>query len=187
MNVKLPRSAALAACLWICNAAVLAQSPPDDPAVEVRQVGDTVVVDASMVVPASREQVWTVLTDYDRMAQFSPNLRSSRVVARSDKAIQVEQTGSVAVGPFSVPFESLREIELKPFDEIHSRTLGGSLKRGTAFTRLAPDTAGVRILYHSESVPGTWTPPGLGTGFVARETRQQFQNLRAEILRRKGG
>ncbi|SNS86392.1 Polyketide cyclase / dehydrase and lipid transport [Noviherbaspirillum humi] len=159
----------------------------EPPAVQVRRIGESVVVEASVLVPASVGEVWSVLIDYDHMADMFPDIESSRVLKRSGNQLQVEQKGAVRFGPFSVPFESIRDIQLFPPREVRSSVAGGSLRSGTALTRLVQEEGGVRVVYYSESVPNVWTPPGLGPHFIARQTRTQFENLRAEILRRKAG
>jgi len=36
-------------------------------------------------------------------------------------------------------------------------------------------------------VPKAWIPPIVGRGFIEHETREQFSEFRAEIMRRKPG
>ena len=49
---------------------------------------------ASVAVPRSLEQVWTVLTDYESLSDFVPNLTSSRLLSRPDGGIRLEQIGA---------------------------------------------------------------------------------------------
>src|SRR4051794_4824386 len=79
--------------------------------VNARKAHGAIVVDVSMTVPASRSEVWSVLTDYDHMAEFFSTLSSSRIVGRKGDKMQVEQKGTVAYGPLRFGFESVREIE----------------------------------------------------------------------------
>jgi carbon monoxide dehydrogenase subunit G len=158
-----------------------------DLSVVVKKSGGTVFVDVSMSVKASMQEAWDVLTDYDHMAQFFPNLQSSKIIERTGNKIRIEQTGKISYGLVSFPFESIREIELRPYNEIRSRAIGGSLKQGNATTRLMPEEIGTRILYHSESVPSVWVPPAIGPRFIQNQTRAQFESLRNEILKKKSG
>lgn len=194
MNMAMPflrsRFAAVLTALLLAapfkyGAAIDGHAVSDDaPAVEVQRHAGAVLVDASMFVPVSPQQAWEVLTDYDHMSAFFPNLHSSRVIGRENGRITVEQKGTVRYGPLSFPFEVVREIELHPYAEIRSRALSGSVKRGTAVTELLPEEHGTRIVYHSEAVPNVWVPPGIGPKFIESETRAQFEFLRAEILHR---
>lgn len=176
----------------IVTAAVISQAPVFADAdshqpltVDVRRDHGMVVIDVDMQVNASPQETWTVLTDYDHMTQVLPDLRSSKATKQANGKLRLEQTGEVSYGPLSVPFDAVREIDLKPYTEIVSRAVAGSVKEGTAITHLIPQASGTRIVYHSESVPNLWVPPGLGPTFVKSETTAQFERLRNEILKRK--
>jgi carbon monoxide dehydrogenase subunit G len=153
--------------------------------IEVQKNDGMVVVDVDMFVGASPAEAWAVLTDYDHMAQFLPNMRSSKVIEKADGKIKIDQIGVVSYGFLSIPFEVVREIELRPDTEILAHAIGGSLKKEIASTRLQADKGGARIFYHSESVPNAWVPPGIGPAFVKGEVHAQFESLRSEILKRK--
>jgi len=159
-------------------------APANAPEIHVQRHAGMVLVDVSLFVNATPQQAWEVLTDYDHMADFFPNLQSSKVIGHENGKTTIEQKGAVRYGPFSFPFEMVREIELKPYTEISSRAVSGSVKSGTAVTKLVPEEHGTRIIYHSESVPNVWVPPGIGPKFIEGETRTQFEVLRSEILRR---
>ncbi|ESA33528.1 cyclase dehydrase [Leptolyngbya sp. Heron Island J] len=49
---------------------------------------------ASVAIPQSLEQVWVVLTDYERLADFIPNLTSSRLLSCPNGGIRLEQIGA---------------------------------------------------------------------------------------------
>ncbi|GAC1431002.1 MAG: hypothetical protein NVSMB6_29660 [Burkholderiaceae bacterium] len=143
------------------------------------------IIDVSLVVPATPREAWDVLIDYDHMARFLPNLRVSKILFRSPTELRVAQQGGISRGPLSLNFDVVREVQLRPYREIISRVVSGNLKRVDGTTRLAPEGQGTRITFHSESIPNVWVPPGIGPKLVASETRIQFRDMRTEILRRK--
>ncbi|MEM9485869.1 MAG: SRPBCC family protein [Cyanobacteria bacterium P01_F01_bin.116] len=49
---------------------------------------------ASVAVPRSLEQVWEILTDYERLADFVPNLTKSRLLTCPGGGIRLEQIGA---------------------------------------------------------------------------------------------
>ncbi len=166
--------------------AAFADTPQDeDIEVKVQINGDNVSVDLSLVVPATRQQVWTVLTDFEHMSSFVSNLKESKVIGTSGSALKIFQRGSANYGPIDFPFESTREIQLTPFDKIQSHMISGNVRRMDGTTQLVEEGAGTRIVYHMDSIPGYWLPPIAGRQFIEHETRAQFQELRDEILRRK--
>ncbi len=75
-----------------------------DTQIDVSRSGELYVVDAVMVVPFSPREAWDVLTDFDAMASFVPNLEVSRVTSRSGDRLQVEQRGVARWGPLSQTF-----------------------------------------------------------------------------------
>lgn len=174
-----------------CSAALagpcLAESATSTQDIEVsaKKVNNMVVIDVSLVVPATAKEAWDVLIDYDRMPEFLPNLQSSKVIARTPTQLKVAQKGGVTHGPISLTFDVVREVDLKPYSEILSRVVSGNLKKVDGTTRLAAAGDGTRITFHSESIPNIWVPPGIGPALIENETRSQFNDMRNEILKRK--
>ena len=155
--------------------------------VRAKKSGSTVLIDVSLLVTASPREAWDVLTDYDHMPHFLKNLQTSKIVSKSPTRLQVAQKGGVTHGPISIKFDVVRDVQLKPFQQIDSHVVSGDLKQVDSTTRLAAEGDGTRITFHSESIPNVWVPPGIGPTLIENETREQFSDLRAEILRRKSG
>ncbi|MBK4738975.1 SRPBCC family protein [Noviherbaspirillum pedocola] len=165
--------------------AALGQQPGDsDIRVAVSRSGSAINIHVEMHVDARPSQVWQVLTDYDHMAQFSPGLEKSRAVPLGPNRLRVEQSGAVRFAFFPIPYQSVREVDLDPYREVRSRAVAGTIRSGTAVTRLIERDGGTDIDYTSTSVPAVRLPFGLGMGMVADRTRDQFAHLRAEIYRR---
>lgn len=173
-------------CLSLLPVFIWADARHDeDIAVEVTVDGENVSVDVSMPVAANRELVWAVLTDFSHMADFISNVRESRVISSQGDVLIVSQRGTAKYGPLSFPFDTTREIRLAPWDSIQSRLLGGNMRKMQGLTRLFADVTITRVVYHTDSIPGVWIPPLVGKTFIAHETREQFQQMRDEIMRRK--
>ncbi len=49
---------------------------------------------ATVTIPQPVEQVWQVITDYEHLADFVPNLTSSKLLPSSEGRIRLEQIGS---------------------------------------------------------------------------------------------
>ena len=49
---------------------------------------------AKIHIPYSVDQVWQILTDYDRLADFIPNLAKSRQITHPQNGIRIEQVGT---------------------------------------------------------------------------------------------
>lgn len=153
--------------------------------VSVAKVGDELQVSSDVLVRASLQEVWAVVTDFDHMAGFISNLRSSRVVSREGNKVIVEQKGQASAGLLSFDFESLREMELEPFKRIRSRQLRGNMVLFDGITVFRQEGEMTHIESRVRAIPGTWVPPIIGRRFVESETREQFTELLGEIKRRQ--
>lgn len=127
-----------------------------------------------------------VLTDFDHMASFVPNLSGSRILARVGNVYRVEQQGKADFGPFTFRFTSERRIEVFPDGRIVARGLSGSTRYMRSELRLQPaGEPGVRIDYRIEMIPEDWIPSGIGSNFLRHELAEQFNALAHEMLRRQ--
>lgn len=153
--------------------------------VQVLQEGSAIVVDMQMHSTAGVREAWSVLTDFAHMTNYVPNLKSSKVLETHGNVLKVLQQGVAQHGFLSFSFESLREIELMPYEQIASRSVGGSVSQMNGLTRLIPDAAGTEIRFHSRSIPGFWVPPVVGLSFIRYEVAEQFRAMLEEMERRK--
>ena len=78
----------------------------------------------------------------------------------------------------------VREIQLVPQREIRSRLISGNLKASEFTTRIVDEAGGLRILNSGRYTPKIWVPPLIGPALIEAETRKQFGEIRAEIMRR---
>jgi ribosome-associated toxin RatA of RatAB toxin-antitoxin module len=186
VNIGTPIRIGVIAFAWCFAVAATADAVQDqETEIQIKKSGETLIVDVNLSVPASPHETWDVLTDYDHMAQFLPNLQFSKIIEAAGNKILVSQKGQVTYGPLSFSFDSVREVVLTPYSEIRSQVISGSIKQASGTTRLLPDGEETRIVHHSESVPGIWVPPLIGKKIIASEIRQQYGEMRKEIMRRK--
>ncbi|WP_407278502.1 SRPBCC family protein [Aromatoleum evansii] len=142
-------------------------------------------VDMLAHAPVNQALAWEVLTDFEHMAAFVPNLKTSRVSERGDAFVRVHQTGTARYGMFWTNFESVREIRFSPPNEIRAQGVGGNMKRMESVMRLEAEPGGTLLRYHAEVQPDVWLPPLLGPSFVRHETAEQFSAIIREMVRRQ--
>jgi len=158
--------------------------PADDVEADFRD--GTYFAHLAFPVAASPAVVLDVLTDFNHMVGVVPNLESSQIVSRRDNVFIVRQRGKADFGPFSFPFESVRQIELFPDGRILARALSGSSKHMRSELRVQAEGSGARVDYQLELVPGRWLPSSLGVRFMRHEMAEQFTALIHEMERRQG-
>lgn len=156
----------------------------DDIQVRVQKDGPEIVVDIDCPVHAPVAVAWEVLTDYDHMAAFISNLESSIVQARDGLKLVVYQKGKATRGPLTFPFETVREIELVPFQQIRSQIIAGNIKASVFTTHFVDDGTLLHIINNGRYTPNIWVPPIIGPALIEAETRKQYGEIRTEIMRR---
>jgi hypothetical protein len=152
--------------------------------IEVTHDGDTYVVNAVMFAPVGQAVAFDVLTDFDHVAAWVPNVAQSKVTKREDNWVMVEQRGVAKFGAASFPYVTERKIEMTPPATIKTTQLKGSLRRVESTLLLAPDGKGTRINYHLEIVPSVLASTVMSRQFVEHEVTEQFTAIVGEMVRR---
>lgn len=177
--------ALLIAAVLSLGLARAAEEATDAVSVSVTRSGEYLVLTAEFRVPVNVRMAWDVLTDFEHMPAFVPGLKESHVLSVAGNQLTVQQKGESTVGLLPVEYESVRMIELKPYQSIHSRTLKGSLGNVEGVTRLTAEGRNLTLVQYSASalldsslaalIPSSYLKDGL---------KAQFQAMREEMLRR---
>ncbi len=112
------------------------------------------------------------------------NVKSSRVVRRQGDVLEVAQSGASKVTFRTFSFATVRSVEPLPIREIRSRLIKGDFKSYRSTTRLVEHRSQTVIVHHGEYVPAAWLPPVIGPSVIEKQTREQYREFIAEILRR---
>ena len=153
--------------------------------VKIQNDGEQIIVDASFTVPVMPHQAWAVLTDFDNIPNFITGIQSSKVTHRTGNHLQVAQKGATKFGFFTFSFESVRKINLSPFNKIQERMISGNMRAMEETTQLLPEGNQTRIIYHANIVPNLWILRFAGQIFIENEARKQFQDIINEMVRRE--
>jgi carbon monoxide dehydrogenase subunit G len=164
------------------NGAIAAESPIRS--VDVTYDGETYVLDAVMFAPVAQAVAWDVLTDFDHMAQWVPNVTESKVLKREDSSVTIEQRGVARYGALSFPYTTERKIDLSPATAIKSVQTKGSLRRVESMMLLEPDGNGTRLSYHIEIIPSFLASTIMSKKFLEHEIGEQFGAIIGEMTRR---
>jgi hypothetical protein len=164
--------------------AVLATSPhAATVTIEAQRADDAILLRASVLLAASAQTAWQVLTDYGRYPEFIPDLRTSRVVARNGTSVTVEQSGDARVWLLRLPLEITFAILESPPYRLRSRATAGSLQALESSYELRPVAGGVRLDYAGHVVPGFRLAGVFEQMAVERNVARQIQALADEIER----
>jgi len=144
---------------------------------------DAVIVQAEAQLDASMETAWRVLTDYEHYAEFIPDLKSSRVLARSGNTAIVEQRGEAGFIFYHFPLEVTFSVTEIPGNTVSSRAISGTFREMIGTYVLTETRAGVRLVYTGRLVPSFTLPPLVGVPAVRAAVERQFLALAREIRR----
>jgi carbon monoxide dehydrogenase subunit G len=161
-------------------------SAADSPirSVDVTYDGDTYVLNAAMFAPVPQAVAWDVLTDFDHMSQWVPNVEESKVLKREGNSVTIEQHGVAKYGAISFPYVTERKIDLKPPGAITSIQTKGSLRRVASTLLLQTEGKGTRLIYHLEIEPSLLASALLSKEFLQHELAEQFTAIIGEMVRR---
>lgn len=184
MRVPLRPLLAIFIISWFSLVQVQAASDPTLQ-VKVKRSTGKIIIDVNMLAAVPPELAFEVMTDFNHMKSFLPNISSSKILKRDGNKLLVAQQGKASSGPVSFAFDTVREVTLTPDTEIHSKIISGTIKQGESSIRMNPEAHKTRIIIHSETNAPPIMPPILGVAFVESQTRKQYNLFREEMLRRQ--
>jgi ribosome-associated toxin RatA of RatAB toxin-antitoxin module len=95
-------------------------------------------ITATIQIPYSLEKVWKVLTDYEALADFIPNLALSRRIKHPNGGIRLEQVGSQRLLTFNFCARVVVDLEEYFPKEINFQMVEGDFKGFSGCWQLQP-------------------------------------------------
>jgi carbon monoxide dehydrogenase subunit G len=173
----------LAAVLLLAgNPGFAADSPIKS--IDVQFDGEAYVVNAVFAAPVPPGTAWDVLTDFDNLQKWVPNVSESKAIRHDDNSVVVEQKGVAHYGAANFKYTTERKIELKRPTNIKTAQIKGNMRRVESTIAIEPDGKGTRIVYHLEIVPSLIAAAVMSTKFVEHEVSEQFTAIVGEMTRR---
>ena len=149
------------------------------------EVGDDgyLQVQAEYASRAHPGLVRQVLTDYEHLADFVPDMHRSHIV--STHPLQVEQLGTASFLIFSFPLRVVLEIEDQQDGRLQFHSVAGNLHdmRGSYHIKATPE--GTLLRYEASFKPDFQVPPFIGAAIMRREIERQFGGLIKEMDHRQ--
>lgn len=171
------KSTACLCCLMFALAAPAVAARPEVTAKRVEANGEQVFeVAASGTVKASQAAVWKVLTDYESMPEFVPDLEVARVVSRTGNRTILEQSGVARFMFLSRPIHLVVQVLETPMSSIDITLVTGDMKMYDCRWEVTalPD-GGTRINYSGRMVPKFYVPGMLGSNLIRRDITRMMQ------------
>ena len=136
-------------------------------------------ITAKIQIPHSVEQVWQVLTDYEALTDFIPNLAKCRRLEHPTGGIRLEQVGSQRLLRFNFSARVVLDLEEKFPHEINFNMVEGDFKAFSGTWQLEPyllsNQRGTKLRYTVRVWPKLTMP-------VAIIERRLCSDLRFNLL-----
>lgn len=182
MDSGLPRTLVL-----MLLAGVLIEATPVQARAEIRVTrdGSILYIEGGFSLPVRVGTAWGVLTDYNRFAEFVPNMTWSRVASAPGEPLLLDLKGENQVLFFRIAYQALLRVEEEAASRIRFRSAGGNFRELAGEWRLTPEPGGTRVVYQARMIPEFWVPPLIGPAIVRRNVRLQLDGVAKEMLRRE--
>ncbi|MYN01310.1 cyclase/dehydrase [Pseudoduganella sp. DS3] len=142
-------------------------------------------VNASGSVNASLATVWRILTTYDRMEEFVPDLASCRVLSRNGNEVIIEQFGTARFLFMSRSIHLVVRATEQPMSSIDIALVSGDMKHYEARWELIPipETGGTRVIYSGRLMPNFYVPGILGTNIIRGDIERMMHAVLTHLER----
>jgi len=140
------------------------------------EAGHVYQVSAHGEVAAAPADVWRVLTDYERMPEFVPDLRHARVLARNGDQVTVEQFGTARFLFLRRDIHLVVQVHEQPIAQIDISLVNGDMRLYSCRWRLVPvpSTGGTRLVYSGTLAPKFYVPSLLGANMVGADIKKMM-------------
>ena len=95
-------------------------------------------ISAKIKIPATAEQIWAVLTDYEALPDFIPNLSKSKRLERPNGGLRLEQIGTQRLLKLNFSARVVLDMEEEFPSEIRFNMVEGDFKAFSGHWRLEP-------------------------------------------------
>jgi ribosome-associated toxin RatA of RatAB toxin-antitoxin module len=147
--------------------------------------GEFYAVQASMIVEATPQRSWQVMTDYDHLASFVPGFTSSRMVTRVGNDGVLAQEGFVRFLFIKQSINLLLDVHEEPYSKVDLNLLQGNMRHYEAHWQLVPvDTLHTRILYNAKLAPTFFVPPIVGVTLMKSDLHKMLDAVSMRIEQR---
>lgn len=141
-------------------------------------------ISAQIQLPYSSEQVWQILTDYDRLAEFIPSLAKSRQIHHPQGGIRVEQIGTQALLKFKFCARVVLDMVEQFPHQLDFQMVEGDFKSFVGSWKLQPVAlthgTGTQLCYTVSVLP----PRAMPIGLIERRLRSSLAVNLSAIRRR---
>lgn len=151
--------------------------------VTVEANATTIRVTAEIDTTVNRDIAWKVLSDYNRWAEFIPDMQISRVVSKPGEPLLVEQRGVIPWMP-NFPLVVIASVQETPKKGLRFQRIAGNIRAIEGEWEIR-GWRKVRLIYRSTVEPGFPVPPQLSVEIFKHDAKVKMEAMAREMARRK--
>ncbi|MEN9216303.1 MAG: SRPBCC family protein [Gloeomargarita sp. HHBFW_bins_162] len=139
-------------------------------------------IQAAITIPQPVERVWRVLTDYEALADFIPNLAVSRRLVHPEAKIRLEQVGSQTIVK-KINFRARVVIDIEEIypEQIRFTCVEGDFSRFDGAWDLEPQGNSTQVIYTVQIRPRANLPVRLIEGRISRGIQVNLLAIRERV------
>ncbi|APB33255.1 cyclase/dehydrase-like protein [Gloeomargarita lithophora Alchichica-D10] len=138
-------------------------------------------IQAEILIPHPVAPVWQVLTDYEALADFIPNLAVSRRLAHPEAKIRLEQVGTQPLLKINFRARVVVDIEEIYPQQIHFTCVAGDFSRFDGAWHLHPEATATRLSYAVHLRPRANLPVRWIEGRITRGIQVNLLAIRQRV------
>jgi ribosome-associated toxin RatA of RatAB toxin-antitoxin module len=175
-------AAVLGGALALFTAGVVAAAAPS---INVQQQGTHLLVSGEVALAASAKTAWSVLTDYERVPEFVPGIRMSRVVATEAGGKVLEQQGEMLANNMRMFYQGTLRVVEQPPERIDVQFLSGTFANMQGQWVITGKRAPVKLAYRIDYDAMTPYPSPIMINMIQQQVALWVTSVAAEIERRE--
>jgi hypothetical protein len=172
----------LAATLTVFATLPGARTAWADARVQVESQAPLIRITAEVDTGVNRDVAWDVLTDYNRWAEFIPDLIVCRVISQPGEALRLEQRGRIPQLP-NFPLVLITEVQESPRKGLRFQRIAGNIKTLAGEWQIK-GKSNVQLSYQAIVEPGFPLPPHLTLDIFRNDAKVRLEALADEMARR---
>lgn len=156
----------------------------NSPSVNFQQQGTRLLVSGELTVPVHPSTAWAVLTDYERVPEFVPGMRVSRIIEKTDSTRVLEQQGEMTANNMRMYYLGTLRVTEEPSSKLSIQFLSGTFRNMLGQWTLEGKSAPVKLSYQLDYDTGTPYPSPVMVGMLQQQVIHWVTSLAAEMERR---
>lgn len=184
VQVPFAMAAVLTAAIALGGAAAAGAQTSPAPDISVTEAAGLYRVTAAFTVAAPPNAVAAVLTDYERIPEFMPDVKTSQVLERNDAGLVVEQEAAAKFMLFTRRLHLLLDVSEDRGTIRFRDRCGKSFTQYEGAWRLGGSGESTTVIYELSANPSFEVPAFVLKRLFKRDAAMMVERLQAEIVLR---